>query len=129
MRITLTGNPATKKNSQRIVHTGRYMKLLPSKAYVAYEKDCLKQIAGDVRLGIDYPVNVQCTYFMKTRRKVDLTNLMEATHDILVKAGVLSDDNSNVITSVDGSRVKYDKDNPRVEIVIESMNQEEEKTC
>ena len=47
-----------------------------------------------------------------------MTNLMEATHDILVHCGVLADDNSKIIVSVDGSRVEYDKNNPRTEIEI-----------
>jgi Holliday junction resolvase RusA-like endonuclease len=55
---------------------------------------------------------------MPTRRKVDLVNLLEATHDILVKYEVLADDNSGIIYSVDGSRVMYDKENPRTEVEI-----------
>ena len=37
---------------------------------------------------------------------------------MLVKYGVLKDDNSEIITSHDGSRVLYDKDNPRTEVTI-----------
>lgn len=55
------------------------------------------------------------------KRKVDLANLIEATCDILVKAGVLADDNSHIVAAHDGSRVDYDKKNPRVEIWIEEM--------
>jgi len=58
---------------------------------------------------------------MPTRGKVDLTNLMESTHDILVKAKILKDDDSKIIVSVDGSRVLYDKKNPRVEIEISEV--------
>lgn len=60
-------------------------------------------------------------YYMATRRKVDLANLIEATCDILVTAGVLADDNSRIVAAHDGSRVDYDKQNPRVEIWIEEM--------
>ena len=55
---------------------------------------------------------------MPTRHRVDLTNLLNATNDILVKAGVLEDDNCKIVVSHDGSRVFYDKENPRVEIEI-----------
>jgi hypothetical protein len=58
---------------------------------------------------------------MPTKHRVDLVNLLEATCDILVKANVLEDDNSNIIISHDGSRVLYDKDNPRVEIEIQAI--------
>ena len=113
--------PITKKNSQGICinkKTGRPF-IVPSKAYTRYEKQAGWFIKGDLRsLNIDKPVNVKCLYYMPTRRRVDLTNLLESTDDILVKYGVLSDDNCTVIASHDGSRVYYDKENPRTEVVI-----------
>lgn len=62
---------------------------------------------------------------VKTHRRVDLTNLMEAMNDILVSRGILADDNYHIIAGHDGSRVKYDKNEPRVEIVIAEMEKEE----
>lgn len=122
MTLTLYGDPRTKKNSQRLVRAGGRFIPLTSKAYAEYEADCLRQITGDKRKQIDCPVNVGCVYYMATKRRVDLNNLLEATTDILVKAGVLTDDNSRIVAGHDGSRVKYDKDNPRVEITIDWMN-------
>lgn len=58
---------------------------------------------------------------MPTRRGVDLTNLLEALDDVLVEAGVLEDDHSGILVSHDGSRVLYDKQHPRTEIVIRTM--------
>ena len=121
MKIVLYGRPITKKNSGRIVMAGRYPKLLPSKAYVEYEKDCLTQITGKQRLKLDGAYNVKCSYYMPTRHRVDLTNLLNATNDILVAAKVLKDDNCKIVVSHDGSRVFYDKENPRVEIEIEEV--------
>ncbi|MDY3118203.1 MAG: hypothetical protein SOW18_01545, partial [Peptoniphilus sp.] len=66
-------------------------------------------------------LNLQCLYYMPTRHKVDLVNLLEATCDILVAAGLIEDDNCNVLAGYDGSRVRYDKENPRVRIVLEEM--------
>lgn len=60
---------------------------------------------------------------MPTKRRVDLTNLLEAIDDILVLNGVLSDDNSQIIVSHDGSRVYYDKQNPRTEVEIKTYEQ------
>ena len=71
-----------------------------------------------MKLHIDQPCRVTCVYYMPDRRIVDITNLMAATHDILVKAGVLADDNSRIVRSVDGSRVELDKARPRVEIEL-----------
>ena len=119
MTITLAGDPRTKKNSQRLVVVGGRHIPLTSRAYAEYEADCLAQITGDKKKGIDFPVNVCCVYYMATRRRVDLVNLLEATDDILVKGGVLHDDNSGIIASHDGSRVYYDKQHPRTEIMID----------
>lgn len=118
-RLTLEGNPRTKKNSQRIVarpNGARFIK--PSAQYETYERNCLSQLYGK-RWQLEGPLNLRCEYYMATRRKVDLCNLLEASCDILVKAGVIVDDNSTVVAGHDGSRVRYDKTNPRVEITIE----------
>lgn len=121
MKIILYGDPRTKKNSARILKShsgGRFV--APSKAYVDYETDCLRQIKRP-HSPISARVNVRCVYYMKTARRVDLANLIEATCDILVKAKVLADDNSQIVAAHDGSRVDYDKKNPRAEIWIEEM--------
>lgn len=67
---------------------------------------------------IDSPVNVQAVFYMDSRRRVDLPNLQNALLDALVNAGLLADDNSNIVVSMDGSRVLYDKKNPRTEVTI-----------
>ena len=123
MKLTLYGDPRTKKNSARILkgRSGGHF-VAPSKAFVDYQESCLWQIKRPHSL-VSARVNVRCIYYMKTRRKVDLANLIEATCDILVKAGVLADDNSQIVAGHDGSRVGYDKQNPRVEIRIEEMEE------
>jgi len=91
--------------------------VMPSAKYKAFEKACALYVHKRI-VPIDIPVNVKCVYYMPTHRRVDLVNLEEATLDILVKYGVLADDNSNIVVSMDGSRVLYDKDRPRTEITI-----------
>ena len=85
-----------------------------------YGPCCLWQIRSPPR-PLAGPVNVRCLYYMPTRRRVDLTNLLEATDDILVRAGVLADDCASVVAGHDGSRVLLDRQRPRVEIVITEM--------
>ena len=111
--------PATKKNSQRIVMRGRRPIILQSEKYVKYEKDAGKFLKHYVGMNIAEPVNIKCIYYMPTRRRVDLTNLLEATDDMLVKYEVLADDNRNIVATHDGSMVLYDKEHPRTEILIE----------
>ncbi len=121
MNLTLYGEPRTKKNSARILRSGAGRPFVaPSKAFEEYQESCLWQIRTP-HSPISARVNVRCVYYMKTARRVDLANLIEATTDILVKAGVLADDNSKIVAAHDGSRVDIDRRNPRVEIEITEM--------
>lgn len=67
---------------------------------------------------VNEPVNIEMVFYMPTHRRVDLVNLQEACLDVLTKYGVIADDNSNIVQTMDGSRVAYDKERPRTEIVI-----------
>ncbi len=119
-------DPKTKKNSMqpRLAKGGRFLGMMQSDAYQQYERDCLCVIPGRARIHINEPINVRATYFMKTRRKVDKTNLESALLDILVKAGVIEDDHCLIVVGTDGSRVRYDKNFPRTEVTIESLSEE-----
>ena len=115
-------NPTTKKNSQNIIRnpkTGRYM-IVQGKQYKEYEKNAgwfLKKLPEP----ISEPVNVKCTFYRPDRKRVDLTNLLEAIDDILVKYKIIKDDTFTILAGHDGSRVLVDKDNPRTEIEITRM--------
>ena len=132
LKITIPLQPKTKKNSQRIVT--RYLPskgksvpiIIQSKAYEEYEKACGYFIKPK-GIKIDYPVNIKCLYYMPTRRTVDLTNLLNATMDILCFYEVILDDNRDIVYSVDGSRVLYSKENPRTEVIITPIKETVEK--
>ncbi len=118
IHFTVPLTPISKKNSQQILtnpKTGRPF-IMPSKKYKEYEKNALWFIPkGET---INKPVNVKCLFYMPTRRKCDLVNMQEAILDVMVKAGLLADDNYSIVQSMDGSRVLYDKSNPRTEVYI-----------
>lgn len=122
IHITLRGRPITKKNSQRIVRAGKFPKIIPSKQYESYQEQCVYQLMR-VKKVTEKPLNMQCVYYMPTRHRVDLVNLLEATCDILVAADVIEDDNSKIIAGHDGSRVMYDKKDPRVEITLTEVSE------
>lgn len=117
LKITIPINPTTKKNHGQIVMIKGRPIMLPSKPYQEYEKKC-KQYMPTLESPIDFPINLECHYYLETRRKCDLTNLLQATCDILVKYKVISDDNYSIVASVDGTKAQYDKENPRTEIYI-----------
>ncbi len=128
MKIVINSQPITKKNSINMVDIGKQCPCcrrkarsipLPSKAFKAYERLALEQLAH-------YPsrhtgaVQITALYYLKTARRPDLNNLMGATADILQAAGIIDDDKN--IVSWDGSRIAgVDKERPRVEITIEKM--------
>lgn len=120
LQYTITGRPITKKNSQRIFRNSTTGKpfIKPSQQYENFAESAAYCLRPTPATPIDYPCNVMCVYFMPTRKTCDLVNLLEATLDILVKNNILADDNYRIAASHDGSCVKYDKDNPRTEIII-----------
>ena len=129
LKFTIPIHPITKKNNPRIFHNGNRTIVLPSKAYERFENDCLRVIPGKYRKKIDYPVNIKVLYYIKTRKRIDKTNLESAIMDVLVKAGVIADDSAiapEIVVSTDGSRVLIDKLNPRIEIEITKNNTYEE---
>ena len=116
-KLIILGRPITKKNSQRIAltKTGKRF-IIQSPQYLRYEKDCLKQIKHIKTITED--INLQVLYYMPTKARPDLNNLLAATCDILQKAKVINNDKN--IVSFDGSHIAgVDKNNPRTEITIE----------
>ena len=138
--------PTTKKNSQQIYINARTKRpfVSQSEAYKKYERSCKEylktttttktkisnilsdiittpQYADTASFPISYPVNIQAIYYRGDRRRVDLPNLHEALCDILVKHGILEDDNFNIVAGMDGSKVLYDKEHPRTEITITKL--------
>ena len=118
IEFTIPLNPRSKKNSQEIVRPkGRPPIIVQSKVYKEYEKAC-REYVPEMPIPIDFPVNVQYLFYRKDERRCDATNLQAALDDILVKYGVLADDNWKIIKSHDGTRVLLDRENPRVEVTI-----------
>ena len=123
IKFTVPLTPISKKNSQQIMRntvTGRPF-IMPSKKYKQYENDAALFIPKNIF--INEPVNIKCLFYMPTKRMCDLTNMLEAIDDIMVRAGLLEDDNYTVIASHDGSRAFYDKDAPRTEVIISQMEE------
>ena len=124
-KYTIPLPPVTKKNSQRILvnrKTGMPF-IAPSSAYKRYEAQARYFLTPKPKTPLAGCYRVAAEFYMPTRRRVDLTNLLEAAHDTLVAAKILADDNNTIIASVDGSRVLYDKENPRTEIIIQELNE------
>lgn len=117
-RYVIEGRPITKKNSMQRTRYG----LIQSKQYRAYEQSALWQIKPHrPEKPIDCAVTMTAKYYMRDGRGwPDLFGLVQATADILEKAGVIEDD--GYIANIDGSCIAgIDKERPRVEVTVSEI--------
>lgn len=91
-RFTIDGRPMTKKNSMTKTHYG----LIQSKQYRDYEKMALCQLMTQKPSSfrtIACAARMNVEYYMPNRKGwPDLFGLVQATADILEKAGIIEDD-------------------------------------
>ena len=122
IQLTISGQPITKKNSQRLIYAKGRIIPIPSAQYKIYEAAALRQLQFQyLAEPIEYPVNLSCVFYMGNRRKCDMTNLLQSVQDILVKAKVIADDNYTIVARLNDCRVDYDKNDPRCEITITEL--------
>ena len=141
MIINIPLEPVSKKNSQRLLFnskkaggfykrigaTWRYAGvpfIAPSVKFEQYQKAAMRYLPR-INKPIDTPVEITVHFYRGSRRRCDLTNLLEAIDDILVHGRILADDSFDIIASHDGSRIRYDKENPRTVVFINPYNQSE----
>jgi len=119
--------PRSKKNNVQIAFNPRTHRpfVTQSKTYKQFEKDCGYYLKHKPPAPINYPVNVQCIFYRSTRRVFDASNGIAAIDDILVKYGIIEDDKFEIVAGHDGTRVRIDKDNPRIEITITRMGEDD----
>lgn len=126
-QYTIPLNPRPKKNEHRIAGNGpkcpvckKYKKQFVRNGTKTTEFafQAARFLQPRPAKPISNTVRVVYHCYRETKHRVDDLNLYEALDDLLVKEGVLADDNINIIRSRDGSRCFYDKANPRAEIYI-----------
>ena len=119
LEIMIPIKPRSKKNSQQIIFNKKInrMMVIQSKTYTEFEKEC-KQYIPTLDKPIDYPINLQCKFYVADARKRDIANFLEAIQDVLVKYKVLLDDDYSIVSSIDGCSMEVDRDYPRIEITI-----------
>ena len=123
LKFVIYAEPRSKKNSQQIAFNQQTKRpfVTQSKAYKDFSKEVIKQIrmcGYAPKEPIDYPVNITYLFYKSTRRLCDGLNLCAAMDDILTQARVIDDDHRDIVVGHDFTRVHYDKENPRVEVII-----------
>ena len=135
-RYVIPLDPKTKKNSHRIAGCGprcpvcgKYSKQFVRNAdkTTEFAFSAAKYLHPKPAKPLNGPVHLIYRIYTGTKHRKDDLNLYEALDDILVKNGILKDDDRNTIRNRDGSRVFYDKDNPRAEIMIYEYKESEDQ--
>lgn len=128
-------DPRTKKNAHRIAGCGprcpmcgKYTKqfIRNGKTTTDFAFRAAQYLHPKPPKPISVPVHLVYRLYTATWHRKDDLNLYEALDDILVTEGILKDDDRKIIRSRDGSRVLYDKENPRAEIYIYEYREEED---
>ena len=123
--IVIPSNPATKKNSSRIVKIKGFIKILPSERFMKYQNFC-KEYLEKVTPEIPYDFGVSIKIRVATDKWIipDYTNVCQALGDILQHYKIISDDKwihwtdggSNNNVPQEHWLIGVDKENPRIEI-------------
>lgn len=128
-------DPRTKKNHMTIAGSGprcpkcgkrqkQYVR--QGSAHSKYAFAAAQYLNPRPREPISEQVHIVYHLYMQTKRRVDDLNLYASLDDILVHENILQDDCIKYIRNRDGSRVLYDKENPRAEIYIYRYTEEDD---
>jgi len=125
IHLRIYGQTPSKKSSQQIIKVKDKVRIIPNKKYNEWIHTTVKQLKDQKEEKqfetINEPVAVKCLVYRLTKRKIDLTNMLQSVHDALEAAGIVKDD--FLIESIDGSRriLGVEKGEERAEIFISSF--------
>lgn len=116
--FTFFGHIPSKKNSLRRIARGNRVLTIPSLAHEEWERQELATLINAPKLYPPYEISI--VVYPGTLRACDLSNQLESCNDVLVKAGVLEDDNWFAIQSLSTCLGGLDVENPRTEYTVKS---------
>jgi Holliday junction resolvase RusA-like endonuclease len=123
MKLVILGNIKAKKNNKQMAvnrKTGKMFPMTDPKA-TAYMKDAVIQLKEQFK-GYKiskYPINVQMVFYYPTKHRKDIDNSMSTMLDCMKTAGIIEDDDVTHVNELYAYFAGYDKENPRVEILLE----------
>lgn len=123
MKLVIKGNPKSKKNNKTMAVNKKTGKMFPmtNKATTEYMKDAVQQLK-DQFVGYkitEYPIAVQMVFYYPTKHRKDIDNSMSTLLDCMKTAGVIVDDDVTHVNELYAYFAGYDKEDPRVEILLE----------
>ncbi|MBQ1778303.1 MAG: RusA family crossover junction endodeoxyribonuclease [Acidaminococcaceae bacterium] len=127
MKFIIEGETPAKKNSRITLPNGR---TIPSKNYRTWHESALLQIeamAISREASISYPVAISLNFIHGDLRRRDSDNGTSSILDLLVDAGILADDNWQIVRILNVYN-QYDKGHARCEIMISQLTIKTEET-
>ena len=127
MKFIIEGETPAKKNSRITLPNGR---TIPSKNYRTWHESALLQIeamAISREATISYPVAISLNFIHGDLRRRDSDNGTSSILDLLVDAGILADDNWQIVRILNVYN-QYDKGHARCEIMISQLTIKTEET-
>lgn len=116
----------TKKDKKIAINLNQYRNLhyiVENKAKKAFKEEMREQLEG---LKIDTPVNITYKVYKASNRKLDKMNVISILSKYLMDAitefGCWPDDNDEIIKEELLLPTELDRDNPRVEVIISSLD-------
>ncbi len=123
MKLTISGDCPSKKNNKRIVTNRKTGKpfIISSERHNTWESTALVELKQQFEgcKVTDYPIGITAIFYNGSKRRKDLDNQISSVLDVMVKAGVIEDDNVNFIDSIQLQYGGVDKEAPRVEIFLD----------
>ncbi len=123
MKLVVHGNVKAKKNNKQMMLNRKTGKMFPmtDKATTDYMKDAVAQLqqqfAGNKITG--YPILIQMIFYYETKHRKDMDNSASTILDCMKTAGIIEDDDVTHVNELYLFFSGYDKENPRVEILLE----------
>lgn len=125
MRITIPGQARSKKNNKRILGRGKKKFIGASALYMNWAKKALKWLSEQDygEWEGDYPVEIKFFAIRESKRRFDWDNIIAGSLDIMQQAKIIKQDDMRHVTPIiQGWSI--DKDNPRMEILIQPASKE-----
>lgn len=123
MKLVVRGNVKAKKNNKRVSYNKRTGKpfVMTEKKTTDYINDAVQQLKDQFR-GYNitqYPIMVQMVFYYPTKHRKDIDNSMSTILDCMKLAEVIKDDDVKHVNELYAFFGGYDKEDPRVEILLE----------
>lgn len=117
MKLTITGDIPSKKNSKQIIYVKGRPLIIPSKNHKTWHTQAMSQLQR--KRPVEGQISrLEAVFYPSTKRRSDLSNKFESVADLLVDAGIIEDDNWYVMPEVNLKFGDVDRENPRAEITI-----------